>query len=486
MKEKIRVIFRADGNTHIGLGHLVRCSALADAIGNEWEKILYTQCSIKDLLNSIKNNYSQIVNLPNTEEYQNEADKLSENVNPTDIVVLDGYNFDESYQKAISKTGATLVCIDDIHDYFFRSAVIINSAGGISSSDYQALPGTQFFLGPQYTLLRKPFLEKASARQDKIGNKKIFICLGGADPENKTLEVLHYIIPVKRFDSFCIVTGAGYLYREELESYISENKIDAEVYNAISAEEMADLMAECSYAICSPSTVSYEYLTVGGVLYLFQIAENQTDMINNLTSQGYAFLLNDIINNSEEVEQKSLVKQSEVFDGKAGERLKQIFSKISIAQEITIRKANEDDSSIFFEWANDKVVREQSYNRNEVLLPEHNSWFKGKLNDKNSFIYVLEFNNKPVAQIRFQVTENEAVLGYLLDKSFRNTGMGTTVLSKGIEAFTRDINAPLTITGFVKFSNIASQRSFEKLKFVKEEAKEYVASFKYTMRYEGN
>jgi RimJ/RimL family protein N-acetyltransferase len=98
----------------------------------------------------------------------------------------------------------------------------------------------------------------------------------------------------------------------------------------------------------------------------------------------------------------------------------------------------------------------------------------------------VESGNLPVAQIRFQVSESVAVLGYLIDSNYRSKGLGTTILSKGLEAFTNDFGRPVLITGYVKHSNIASQRSFEKLKFTKTEATEYEASYKYTMQYDGN
>jgi len=73
-----------------------------------------------------------------------------------------------------------------------------------------------------------------------------------------------------------------------------------------------------------------------------------------------------------------------------------------------------------------------------------------------------------------------------VDKQYRSPGLGTIILSKGIEAFVNDYKKTVTITGFVEESNIASQKSFEKLKFKKEGASEYPASYKYKMFYAGN
>ena len=95
----------------------------------------------------------------------------------------------------------------------------------------------------------------------------------------------------------------------------------------------------------------------------------------------------------------------------------------------------------------------------------------------------MEIGAKPIAQIRFEVKGNEAMLGYLADESIRNKGLGTTILSKGIEKFVEDYRKDVRIVGYVKESNFASCRSFEKLAFNRTRTDDYPDSFKYIMHY---
>lgn len=486
MQKKGRIFFRADGDSQMGLGHIVRSGALAEVIGGEWDRVLYTRCNITSVIAEAETKFSAVVVLSPEIEYPDEAKWLAGNIDRNDIVVLDGYHFREEYQQVIRSAGAIVVCIDDIHACFFHAAAVINSAGGITPADYDALPATQFYLGLQYTLLRKPFLEKAADRKQREQNKNILICLGGADPKNTTLEVVQFLVAVNRFDEFRIVTGGGYQHREELEKYITAHQVKAKLLHSLPAAEFAELMSSCSYAVCSPSTVSYEYMTVGGVVYLKQIADNQKDMIHYLTGEGFAFHLAEAGTTTAHAEQQSLQKQAAVFDGKAGERLKGIFDKLSLSRELSIRKVAAADMLRCFEWANDPAVREQSFSSGAISLQEHNNWFTARLRDANSYFYIVELDNLPVAQVRFQVSESVAVLGYLIDSNYRSKGLGATILSKGLEAFTGEAGRPVMITGYVKHSNIASQRSFEKLKFTRTEATEYEASYKYSMQYDGN
>jgi RimJ/RimL family protein N-acetyltransferase len=277
-----------------------------------------------------------------------------------------------------------------------------------------------------------------------------------------------------------VVIGNAYQYKAELEVF-AEGRKNIKVHHAVSPSEMVSIMQQCSFAICSPSTVVYEYLSVGGIVFLEQIADNQKDVIRYFTEEGMAFPLTQVGRLSEENIQQSFAKQAAYFDGGSGERFRKLFRQYFESKNLSIRKVNEQDLDRCYEWVNDPQVRAQSYNQSSISLQEHTAWFRNKLNDSNSYFYILELNGEPVAQIRFQVSGNEAVLGYLASDQIRSKGLGTTILSKGVDAFTKDYSKAIQIIGFVKKTNIPSQRSFERLAFEKEEATEYPDSYKYTM-----
>lgn len=482
----MKVYFRADGNSQIGLGHIVRCGALAEMIKSDFESILFTRCNIAAIIEEAKQRFSTVIQFEEGIKLEEELNQFAGRLSGEDIVVLDGYQFGEVYHERILAKSVSLVCIDDVHAYSFKSSVIINSAGGIKPSDYSALPQTQFFLGPAYSLLRKPFFEKAAIRKNTPHNKNIFICLGGADPKNATLETLQFVTRLNKFEKYYVVVGGGYLHLQQLQNYINENRPNVSLSTGVSATQLANIMGECAYAVCSPSTVSYEYMTVGGIIYLKQITDNQQDMIRYLVKEGFAFLVGDAGIITEQEEQKSLKKQAAIFDGKAGQRLKSVFEKIALAKKINSRKMERADMMLCYQWANDPAIRAQSFNTNPIVLSDHQAWFETKLSDNQSFYYIFELAGKPFAQVRFQVSNSTAVLSYLVDKNYRNKGLATSILSKGIEAFINEFRNKIEIVGYVKFTNIASQRSFEKLNFYKKEAQEYDASYKYILQYDRN
>jgi UDP-2,4-diacetamido-2,4,6-trideoxy-beta-L-altropyranose hydrolase len=286
----------------------------------------------------------------------------------------------------------------------------------------------------------------------------------------------------RQFENFHVVVGNAYQFRGELESF-AKSRANITVHHAVSSWEMVDIMKQCSYAICSPSTIVYEYLSVGGIVFLEQIADNQKDVIRYFTEEGMAFPLAQVGKLSEDDIRKAFEKQAAYFDGGSGERCRKLFHQYFESKKLLPRRATEQDLELCYQWTNDPEVRSQSYNQDSISLQDHTAWFHNKLKDTNSYFYILELSGQPAAQVRFQVSGNEATLGYLAGSHIRSKGLGTTILAKGIEAFISDYQKPVDIVGYVKKTNIPSQRSFERLAFKKEEATVYPDSYKYTMNY---
>lgn len=482
MVDRQAILFRADGNSEIGLGHLIRSSALASALKADYVCELATRCDNPEILDQISAEFETIIQLPQ-KSYSEEAENLASAFKDR-LVILDGYNFDDRYQQILSAENCSFFCIDDIHAYPFLSKVIINHSGGLTPLDYQALPGTQFYLGLHYALLRKDFLKAAANRRQKIDSGNCLICFGGADPQNKTLEVLQNekIAGDVRFKHFHVVVGSAYRFFDQLSGYCA-GKENISLYRSLDLEDMIATMQKCSFAICSPSTVVYEYMSVGGVVFLEQIADNQKDVIHYMTGEGLAFPLELLGQVDEGSAAASLMKQANFFDGRSGERFRKLFAQYFDSRKLVIRRVVTSDIETCFIWANDPDVRSQSYNQNPIVHEDHVAWFMQKLNDPASYYYILEMEGRPVAQVRFQVSGSEAVISYLADQSIRSKGLGTSILSLGLEQFTREYGKPVNILGFVKENNLPSQRSFERLAFSKEKSSEYPGSFKYRMQY---
>jgi len=456
-----KIYIRADGNSEIGLGHVIRSLALAEMLKEEFDCVFVTRFLSSYIDTEARKVFNDVIKLPETD---NHFDAFLSLLLGNEIVVLDNYFFTSVYQQKIKDKGCKLVCIDDMHDKHFVADIVINHAGGINREKYSTEPYTQLYLGPEYALIRPEFLKRKSSTD----NSSILISFGGSDINNATLEALH-LLEEKRFSHNChVVLGDSFLHQQKMDEFIINSKLKIYVHKNLTAQAMADLMSECGYAICPPSTVSYEYLSVrGGELYIKMTADNQKNMYAFYIENGLAFDVSELF-----VENRLRIKESEklqkqYFDAKSSKQIRTIFEALKKESKLVLRKALMSDMDMFFEWVNDPESRKNALNPKTITYEEHVSWFTAKLNDKETYLWVLEQNGVPCGQVRFDTNfaEKEAVISYFIDAGYRKKGLGLILLKMGIKKFVSENKEITSIKGFVKKTNIASCNIFNKLNF---------------------
>ncbi|WP_439883136.1 UDP-2,4-diacetamido-2,4,6-trideoxy-beta-L-altropyranose hydrolase [Pontibacter sp. MBLB2868] len=469
-KDKPRIIFRADGDSRIGLGHVVRSLALVQMLGREFECVFAIQAPAPELQEQIKDACDGVITLPacapDEERFMHELDAY---IAPDVLVVLDGYNFTTAYQKNIKSKGCPLVCIDDVHAFPFVADVVLNQAGGVDADAYKAAPYTKLLLGPQYALLRRPFLEAArEPRAVPPGETRVFLNLGGADPQNRTLRVARELEAFSPVGKVELVVGSAYRHLPELQEWL-QDKPAYKLHQNLDAEAMCRLMRSCAVAITSASGVAYEYAAVGGLLFVLQTAENQAGLYRFLTRTGlakaYEILPQELSRELTASFQQAVGLQRQFFDGKSDERLREVFQVLALMASVTIREVTIHDLMLLFDWANDPEVRKQSFNPDPILLESHTRWLKAKLEDERAMLYIAEADGVPAAHIRFELENGTATISYLIGPAFRGRSLGHVVLQKGVAALLRHRPEVRLVEGLVQKENLASVRAFEKAGF---------------------
>jgi RimJ/RimL family protein N-acetyltransferase len=130
---------------------------------------------------------------------------------------------------------------------------------------------------------------------------------------------------------------------------------------------------------------------------------------------------------------------------------------------LRIRKCNEQDLNLVYNWSNDKLVRKESFNSSEITKGGHEKWFVKKLTSKNSLFFINEFKKEPVGLVRFEIKESSSVVGIVIDEKFRGKSLSYLMLEKSSSTYFETNDKP--ILAYIKHSNIASIKSFEKANF---------------------
>lgn len=125
-----------------------------------------------------------------------------------------------------------------------------------------------------------------------------------------------------------------------------------------------------------------------------------------------------------------------------------------------LREATLNDAELLFKWANDPIMRQNSFNPNLIKWENHINWFSNKHGSEDSKIYIAYNENNPCGQIRFDKKNQYAYVDFFIDKEFRGKGFGKELLLKGFEQISGEWTGLIAIIGKVKKNNIASRKSF--------------------------
>jgi len=326
---KPNIFFRADGNQRIGLGHVYRSLALAEMLKTDFDCHFIIRNPIPSLQRAILKTCQSLIKLPATNNELHEArSQVLPLLRGKEIIVLDGYAFGTRYQQIVKENGSQLVCIDDIYSTHFVADLIINHAGGISPEVYSMEAYTQLCTGPSVALLRWPFCHAAQNRQSSTDESSCFVCLGGADPKNDTLRVLRKLEASKKIKQCYVITGAAYAYLPELMAYMERSSMKILNLSDLDGPAMVAVMNKCGMAVCPSSSISYEYLSVGGTLYLHQIADNQSQLFQYLTNERLAFSFERFPVKDSTMIAEARQLQAQVFRGDSPANLLQIFKNL--------------------------------------------------------------------------------------------------------------------------------------------------------------
>src|SRR5690606_19457883 len=112
----MKVLFRVDASSAMGIGHLMRCQALAQALMQQQIDILFAVRQASLVIARNRNDWvGQVVLIPENTSQVDELDWLQNTIDllALDFAVLDGYQFDSEYRARLKALVNKLVLFDD-------------------------------------------------------------------------------------------------------------------------------------------------------------------------------------------------------------------------------------------------------------------------------------------------------------------------------------------------------------------------------------
>ncbi len=472
------LFIRADANAQMGTGHLMRCLALAQAWQAQGgEAIFITACNSEGLLQRLRNEGCQTVELEKTYPDPDEWDAASQVLaaHPDAWVVLDGYHFDPAYQRRIKVAGHPLLVIDDMaHLDHYDADVILNQNIHAAQLDYSCEPDTRLLLGTDYVLLRREFWPwREWEREIPDVARKVLVTLGGGDPDNQTLKVIRALqqVDVNGLETI-VVVGASNPHYEEL-AFVAQNSGD-KIRVVHNVSNMPDLMAWADVAITAGGSTCWEIAFMGLPNLVLILAENQRGIAEGLAKSEIVHNLGWHLNASVSMLSDALQKIAHshnrrdimsqrgrmLIDGAGGER---VITQLLHKPSFRARLANTNDMRLLFEWANDPLTRQMSFHSKPIPWETHRAWFKRVINDPETWLMIIELREghqerwHPIGQVRI---DSDRTISISLEPAFRGKRLSLPVLQEGIRYFQEKQASEIPLNAYIKPENKASQRIF--------------------------
>ena len=301
------LLIRADADSVIGTGHMMRCLALAQAWQDTGGKVAFACADLPDsLVQRLSTERCDLYRFESAPASSREANDVQETLRISNVVhpqwlVLDGYDFGPSYQMALRDARWRLLFIDDdLRHERYHVDMLLNQNAGVSAAMYaRRTTGARHLLGCQYVLLRREF--RAQPRPAARGGGQLIsnflITLGGADQKNDTSRLIRIsrgCLPPDCTIHVLVGPANPHLHslRETCEKLKSQapgrgDKMPKLVLH-VAPPDVRKIMATCDLAITAAGSSVYELGFLGVPMLLVITAENQRAIAAALDSMGAA------------------------------------------------------------------------------------------------------------------------------------------------------------------------------------------------------
>ncbi|TYL47154.1 PseG/SpsG family protein [Marinomonas sp. IMCC 4694] len=264
----MKALIRADASVELGMGHRVRCQALAHAFTQ-----LGWHCHFV-----VDRRYEAF---SASEDYL--IDREEEGIalaKTADLMIVDHYGYSADAINALFEVQPALLVLDDMNDRGNFSAKWLLNPLNETYSTHVEHPLT----GRQYALLRPEFLARSTQRQHCHASNQLLITLGGTDPLALTLPILQ-ALKARGFplNAIQVLLGAKANNAAAVKQFCDVNQIALEQ----GLSDVTPLMSRAKMAISAAGGTLFELAYFGVPTLFAQTADNQTRSLQQHVPLGW-------------------------------------------------------------------------------------------------------------------------------------------------------------------------------------------------------
>ena len=284
------LVIRADASSAIGVGHAMRCLALAQAWQDSGGSVTWFSREMPDALSARLRREGVALHVA-TGEVGDDRDaaelvRIAEQAY-ADWVVVDGYLFSPDYLRQVRCTGKRLLMIDDMaHLESYPVDVLLNQNMGAAAEFYAGKldDATKLLLGVRHSLLRREFRGATASRSPRAGRPlRVLVSFGGSDPANITRKVIDRLAAGRQANLHVIVVaGAANLHVDSLRRAAANAPFRCELHVAV--ENLVPLMAWADVAVSAAGSTVWELAAMQLPALIGASEDNQLAVLRGLAA----------------------------------------------------------------------------------------------------------------------------------------------------------------------------------------------------------
>ncbi|MCB9850404.1 MAG: UDP-2,4-diacetamido-2,4,6-trideoxy-beta-L-altropyranose hydrolase [Phycisphaerales bacterium] len=290
------IVIRCDGGPDIGMGHVVRCLALARALASRSIRARFAmrgpQGGAADRVRDAGFPVDAVGTASQCGAWLDDADCRAtiEYAGAADaaVVLVDHYRADPEYLAKLADAGLRVALIDDVADRDLIAADwILNQNPAGLSLKYRVRDDCTVLRGPEYALLRPEFADaRASLHRECHDDAwRVLITLGGSDVAARLAAIVEALEPARRtLDVRCVLAGSA--DNAVLVQAAGDSRHRVQVLTDVA--DMAAQMAWADVAVTAGGSTCWELCCLGVPMVVTELSGDQTYNTAFLGERGIA------------------------------------------------------------------------------------------------------------------------------------------------------------------------------------------------------
>ena len=477
MADSPLAVFRCDGGPNLGSGHVMRCLGFAARLRDYgWTTKFAVSDETTRTMTFPESQRTNIIPVDETDQPVALGQKIGGHC---ELLVIDHYQLDYSYERACRNWSDRLIAIDDLANRRHECDVLTDFTPGRKVDAYKGkIPDRcSLYLGPSFAPLRRDFFHRRVEESPHSSIRQrpyVLISLGATDPNNFTCRILNAIKAASLDVTVTVALDGAAPHLAAVENRLSE--VNGTLL--VDTPDMAQEMSAADFIVGAAGTSAWERCCLGKATLMLVAGVNQRANAAFLSTCGAVRLLDEASNDvafaialtemiEDPVALKTMgAKASELCDGLGGARLilaAGAAPKAKDAQPVCLRPVCDNDLEKLLNWQQHPDTRRYARNPQAPTLAEHNNWFASKRADRHCIFNIITHGDNAAGLLRFDYKEDLKgfEISIVIAPDLHGLGIATQALRLG-----RVLLDDWNIYAYVNSANGTSLRLFKKAVYI--------------------